>query len=306
MISICFRLDDASSRSDHKLEQKIFDVFARLNVPLCVAVIPFAAGTAVSRQNSPHLFEAASAGTIEIALHGNSHRQRGTDVRGRRTEFSGLPLAEQTRLIREGLQHLTSASGCQIAGFVPPWNTYDASTMQSLAASGFEFLSVGFEAFRYLPLPIVIPLTCRLSATRAVVQKARRFEWLAPIIVVMFHSDDFMEYRHPPRHGEESPTMNLKELEALLAWIKRNPYLRAEALSEIARRAAKGTRLRTVTELTLPHRVKSRVPPMLISSPAWRTLPGILWGMFRSRSRVNAEEAEARPVVRGTREGQHF
>ena len=79
MVSICFRFDDASAKSDHKLEHKVFDVFARLNVPLCVAVIPFAGPTGkpdpLSSQNAAHLFEAARAGIIEIALHGHSHLQ---------------------------------------------------------------------------------------------------------------------------------------------------------------------------------------------------------------------------------------
>jgi peptidoglycan/xylan/chitin deacetylase (PgdA/CDA1 family) len=307
MVSICFRFDDASAKSDHKLEHKVFDVFARLNVPLCVAVIPFAgAGEPVplSPQNAAHLFDAARAGVIEIALHGHSHRHRGNDARGRRTEFFGLHPAEQTRLIREGMQHLASAFNHRIQGFVPPWNTYDASTTQALAEAGFEFLSAGFDVFRHGRLPVV-PITCRLRTARIAIQKACCFEWLAPVVVVLFHSDDFMEYRYPPRHDESWPAMNLRELEALLEWIKTKPGLHAEALSHIARCSANGTNLRSSSELTLPYRVKVLVPRMLVRSAAWRTLPGILWGMFRSRSGFDAE-IQAEPVVLGAHDGKHF
>ena len=310
MVAICFRFDDASAKSDHNLERKVFDVFARHHVPLCVAVIPFAGPAGkpapLSSQNAAHLFEAARAGVIEIALHGHSHLQRGHDARGRRTEFSGLPPSDQTRLIREGMQHAESAFGQRIQGFVPPWNTYDASTALALAEAGFEFLSAGFDVFRYGRLPVV-PITCTLSTARNAIQEACRFEWLAPVVVVVFHSDDFMEYRYPPRHDESVPAMDLRKLDALLGWIKTKPALQAEALSHIAQYAANGTNLRSMSELALPYRIKVLVPPMLVRSPARRILPGILWGMFRSRSAFDAEtEGEPELVVRGADDGRGF
>jgi predicted deacetylase len=306
MVSICFRFDDASAKSDHKLEHKVFDVFARLDVPLCVAVIPFAGGrepVPLSPRNAAHLFDAARAGVIEVALHGHSHRHRGNDVRGRRTEFSGLDPAEQTRLIREGMQHLASAFNHRIQGFVPPWNTYDAATTQALTEAGFEFLSAGFDVYRYGRLPVV-PITCTLRTARIAIQKACCFEWLAPVVVVVFHSDVFMEHRYLPRHDESSPAMNLRKLEALLGWIKTKPGLRVEAISHIARCSANGTNVRSSSELTLPYRVKVLIPPMLVRCAAWRTLPGILWGMFRSRSGFDAE-SQADPVVSGAHDGKH-
>ena len=315
MVSICFRFDDASAKSDHRLEHKIFDIFARLDVPLCVAVIPFAGASKpvpLSPQNAPHLFDAASAGAIEIALHGHSHRHRGNDARGRRTEFSGLHPAEQTRLIREGMHHLASAFNQRIQGFVPPWNTYDAWTTQALTDAGFEFLSAGFDVYRYGRLPVV-PITCTLRTARIAIQKVCCFEWLAPVVVVVFHTDDFIEHRYPPRHDESWPAMSLAELEALLRWIKTKPGLRIEALSHIAIGSANGSNLRSSSELTLPYRVKVLIPPMLVRSAGWRTLPGILWGMFRSRSAFDAEsEAEPKagtkpkPVVLGAHDGKHF
>jgi hypothetical protein len=260
----------------------------------------------LSRRNAPHLFDAARAGAIEIALHGHSHLHRGNDARGRRTEFAGLHPAEQTRLIREGMQHLASAFSHRIEGFVPPWNTYDASTTEALVEAGFEFLSAGLDVFRYGRLPVV-PITCTLSTARIAIQKACCFEGLAPVVVVLFHSDDFMEHRYPPRHDESLPTMNLGELEALLGWIKTKPGLQAEALSHIAKCSANGTNLRSSSELTLPYRVKVMVPPMLVRSPAWRTLPGILWGMIRSKSGFDAEtEPEPERVIVGAHEGKRL
>ncbi len=270
MVSICFRFDDASAKSDHKLEHKVFDVFARLDVPLCVAVIPFA-GASKPVPLSP---------------------------------------AEQTRLIREGMHHLASAFNQRIQGFVPPWNTYDAWTTQALTDAGFEFLSAGFDVYRYGRLPVV-PITCTLRTARIAIQKVCCFKWLAPVVVVVFHTDDFIEHRYPPRHDESWPAMSLSELEALLRWIRTKPGLHIEPLSHIAIGSANGSNLRSSSELTLPYRVKVLVPPMLVRSAGWRTLPGILWGMSRNRSAFDADsEAEpkgqSKPVVLDAHHGKHF
>jgi peptidoglycan/xylan/chitin deacetylase (PgdA/CDA1 family) len=306
VVSICFRFDDASAKSDHELEHKVFDIFARFNVPLCVAVIPFA-GTAVkpvalSLPNAAHLFDAARTGVIEIALHGHSHLHRGNDARGRPTEFSGLHPAEQSRLIREGRQHLESAFSKRLPGFVPPWNTYDASTTRAVTEAGFEFLSAGFDVFRFDRLPVV-PMTCKLRTARIAIRKACCFEWLAPALTVLFHADDFVERRCPTRHDESLPPMNLPKLEALLGWIKTRPGVQAVALSDIAKCSANGTKLRSWSELRLPYRLKVLVSPMLVRSPAWRTLPGILWGMSRSKSGF---DGETEPIVVGAPNGKRF
>jgi peptidoglycan/xylan/chitin deacetylase (PgdA/CDA1 family) len=299
MVAVCFRYDDASAKSDHKLEQKVLDIFARHRVPLCVAVIPFAGPAGrpapVSSKNAPHLFHAERTGVIEVAMHGHSHLHRGSDARGRRTEFAGLPAAEQAHLIREGEQYLESAFGHRISGFVPPWNTYDAATAHALVDSGFAFLSAGYDVFRYGQLPVV-PITCTLSTAQVAMQEARRFEWLSPVLVVVFHSDDFMEYRYPPRHDEALPAMNLQKLDALLRWIKTKPGLRTEALSHVAKYLANGTNLRSTNELTLPYRVRALLPVMLVRSPTRKILPGIMLGMFRGRSGFDAEPgAEPEP-----------
>jgi peptidoglycan/xylan/chitin deacetylase (PgdA/CDA1 family) len=287
MISICFRFDDPSATSDHDLERKILEIFAQRHVPLCVAAIPFTRASnrepvPLSGQNAAHLLEAERAGAIEIAQHGHSHLRRGANQRGVRSEFAGVPAVDQTRLIGEGRKHLATVLGHDVSGFVPPWNTYDQSTMQAVAAAGFEFLSAGPEVVPFGTLPVV-PATCSLRDARRAAEGALFFRSLAPLLVVVFHPDDFEEFRFPPRPDEAPPFTNLRELEALLDWIQSTPHMRTEAISRIAKSVRGGTRLRSLDEMSLPYRVKARMPPMLTRSDPWTAMPGILWGALRSR-----------------------
>jgi len=284
MVSVCFRLDDPSARSDHKLEARIFECFSRHDVPLCAAVVPFA-GAGIGRsiplspQNAAHLFDAAKAGVIDISQHGHSHVHRGNDARGRRSEFAGLPLAEQARLIEEGRDLLASAFSRPIRGFVPPWNTYDESTTRALEESGFEYLSAGYDVSRFGRLQLV-PTTCTLRDVKTLVEQAQPFASLAPVLVVAFHGDDFEEYHRSPRAGEDGPFTNIQGLDALFAWIKAQPRVRTDSLDRITR----GEILQSHRELPLPHQVKSLLPRMLVrSGRAWSYVPGILWAALRNR-----------------------
>ena len=306
MISVCFRLDDPSPVGDKEVEQRILEIFARRNIPLCVAAIPFAPAPgggllALSRQNAGHLLDALRAGTIEIAQHGHSQLHRGTTTgRGTPSEFLGVPLAEQTRLITEGMAHLASFFGHQIKGFVPPWNTYDDITMQALVAAGFEFVSAGPEVVKFDSLPVV-PATCTLHNVRRTAERALYFQSLDPLLVVVFHPDDFEEFKFPPLPDEPPPFTKLRELEVLLDWIKSTPWIRTEALGHIAESVRSGKPLRNPNDVKLPYRVRAVVPPILARSSKWMTGPGILWGALRSRyhSHSPVQKAMHRVIING-------
>ena len=289
MISVCFRLDDPSPVGDKEVERNILDIFARRDIPLCVAAIPFARtadGSAIllSRQNAGHLVDASREGTIEIAQHGHSQVRRGTTDRGAPSEFFGVPFEEQSRLITEGSAHLAALFERRIRGFVPPWNTYDHSTLRALAVAGFECLSAGPEFIKFDPLPVV-PATCSLHNARRAIEGAWYFQALAPVLVVVFHPDDFDEFKFPPLPDDPPSFTSLRELEALLDWIKDTAWIRTEALGSIAASVRNGTPLCNPNGLKLPDRIKALVPPILTRSGEWMTGPGIVWGAVRSQWR---------------------
>ncbi|HXX84730.1 MAG TPA: DUF2334 domain-containing protein, partial [Casimicrobiaceae bacterium] len=287
MISVCFRFDDPSALSDHALERRIFEVFSRFEVPLCVAAIPFACTRSgepvpLTSHNAPHLIEASQRGVIEVAQHGHSHLPRSQDNKGGRSEFAGLEAAEQARLIQEGRQHPSALFGHAIRGFVPPWNTYDSTTARVLEEAGFEFLSAGWDFHRAGALPIV-PRTCSLRDARCAIEGALAFRSLAPVLVVVMHPDDFKEFRLPPLPDEPPPFTSLPELESLLGWLQSQRHVDTPALGTIAESVRDGTALSNPRELKLPFRIRTLLPPMLARSNGWRMLPVILWGALQTR-----------------------
>jgi len=287
VISVCFRFDDPSAVGDKELECRVLEIFARSNTHLCVATIPFAeaadgSALALSRQNAMHLVDASREGTIEIAQHGHSQLRRGTTDRGAPSEFFGVPFEEQFRLITEGNAHLTALFERRIKGFVPPWNTYDHATLRALVAAGFEFLSAGPEMIKFDALQVV-PATCSLRNARQAMEGAWYFQVLAPLLVVIFHPDDFKEFKLPRLHGDLPPFTNLSELEDLLDWIKGTSWIRTEALGRIAESVRNGTPLCDPNSLNIPDRIKALIPPIVTRSGRWTTAPGILWGAFCSQ-----------------------
>jgi len=286
MINVCFRFDDPSPTSDHELERRILEIFARHVVPLCVAVIPFTRRggdvVALSRECAGHLLDALHAGRIEVAQHGHTHLPRGIDRRGAQSEFAGLPVAQQSRLIAEGSEWLASVFGSTARGFVPPWNTYDRGTAQALDQAGFEFLSAGEDVIRFGRLAVV-PRTCTLRDARTTVERATDFELLAPLVVVVFHPDDFREFKLPPAPDEPPPFTDLDELDALLRWLRGLESVRVQALGAIAASVRRGQPLRATSELRLPWRIRKELPPLLVQSGEWSAVAGAILGTLRSR-----------------------
>jgi hypothetical protein len=153
------------------------------------------------------------------------------------------------------MEHLAGVFHQRIKGFVPPWNTYDRTTVQVLDELGFEFLSAGWEVCRSGTLPEV-PRTCTLANARRAVEGALLFESVAPVLVIVFHPDDFQEFAFPPLPDEPPPFTNLAELKALLGWITDAAGIEIDALSNTAQATRNGASLRNPAELRLPSRVK--------------------------------------------------
>jgi hypothetical protein len=208
--------------------------------------------------------------------------RRGTTDGGVKSEFAGVPPAEQQRLIAEGGEQLGDVFGGRVPGFVPPWNTYDRATLEACGATGVDFVSAGAEPPQFGTLPVV-PTTCSLRNARQVAERAFYFQSLAPLLVVVFHPDDFEEFRLPPRPDEPPPHTNLARLESLLAWIKSAPSVETSGLGRIAQSMRHGSPLRRPDDMNLPYRVKAMVPPILARASSWGMMTGVLLGTLRGQ-----------------------
>ena len=284
MISVCFRFDDPSATSDHDLEKDIFAIFSSFGFSLTAAVIPYKKSktgdiTKISKENIAHLIEAEHLGIIDIAQHGHSHLRHGNGGDGRPcppSEFSDVSMTEQKHLIKEGATLISSVFGHKIIGFVPPWNSYDQITANVLDELGFKYISAGWENFKSENLAI-LPRTCTMRNADKVIKEAVQFQELSPVIVVVFHPDEFEEFMSPPDPGEAPPFTNLSKLKEILNFINEHPNIELSTIKNITTAADQNRKLWTPHQLILPYRIKALVPPnMLFRSNRLKILLGML------------------------------
>lgn len=203
-------------------------------------------------QSAAHLIEAQQADIIEIAQHGFAHVVRSQVAAGKYSEFSGLPPAEQHFLIDSGKRILEQVFQTNISGFVPPWNTYDQSTLKVLAQSGFSYFSAGWEYIGHDPSIASLPRTCQITELQHAINLAQRFETYRPHIIALLHPYDFKE------ENPASGRISLDDFESLLAWLATQPGLSCKTL------AAMATELRPDGEAWLSfHQNRARLPYFL-------------------------------------------
>ena len=222
MIRIGFRFDDPARSSDHQLETAVLDTFAANDAPITLAVVPFeSVGDAVhplTTEHTEHLRRAAEQSQVEFALHGYSHISRSNEELD--SEFSGVQREHQEQLLRAGRAQLALALNVpdtQISGLVPPWNTFDGTTMKVAAALGFRYLSAGWTAPRGTT-PTLLPRTCHLSTARQAMTEAATWAHTKPMVIVVLHHYDFEEF------GGDEATFNLATLDELLKFINQSGY----------------------------------------------------------------------------------
>jgi peptidoglycan/xylan/chitin deacetylase (PgdA/CDA1 family) len=269
MISVCFRFDDPSPTSDHRLEQNIIDLLERHGACCTFAVIPFRVPKndnrvlSWSEQKAGHLVEAADAGSIEIAQHGTTHVRLSETDAGVPSEFHLMPFDKQVERIQRGRFELERVFAEKISGFVPPWNTYDENTTKAVGKLGFKYLSPSLEIFRSGQVAI-IPKSCNMLGARAAVEEAIRFESLSPAVVVVLHPYQFEEFHKQPDPGERPPFTNLEQLGDLLAWLGRKRDLEVVTLEQLAESRLQQQSPWRFDDLSwfrhLPYRAKKRFP----------------------------------------------
>lgn len=246
VIHLAFRLDDPSPTSDHALEREILERFRATGFPLTCAVVPYSCGGGDERPLAAgevsHLVDARREGVLEVALHGYCHRCLTRLSDGNSSEFSGVEASRQREALARGKARLEAVFATPVTGFVPPWNSYDATTLRLLDEIGFSYLSadwalVGEDA---LPFP-VIPHTCNLIHLQEAVADAREFPAAEPAVVVILHHFDFAE------SGSGNAGTDLDELARLLAWVGDRPDIACSSLGGLAARFGPETCRRNLT-----------------------------------------------------------
>jgi hypothetical protein len=276
VIPVAFRLDDPSATSNHALERAIIERLAYHRVPATFAVIPFreAEGSVVGMTgaDAAHLIEAVNAGIIEIAVHGYAHRVRGRTGDGNWTEFAGLSAGRQRTDLEAARRQLETVFGRRVAGFVPPWNSFDSDTVAALEDLDFDYLSAGWDA---PPTPSaripVLPHTCNLAHLRTAVAEARCYAPLPSLVLVILHHFDFIE------SGQADAVLSLDQLDKALAWVSGQADLEPVTVSGLGQRIMPSECQRGLSRYRLGSALHWRVQAML---PRYSLVCGGWWGIL--------------------------
>lgn len=237
-VLVVFRYDDYRAGpvwgSDKRwlVDQGVLEVFRRHQVPLTVAVIPYASDADLSGRLRPLaadarrcelLRQAMQDGVVEIALHGYSHRYLTPEG-----EFPGLPECEQRRRLLAGKRELESSLDTRIAIFVPPNNAYDETTVKLLAQAGLLILCgsaigpVGNDDLMYLPA------TTQWWQLEEALTSATQFPGPS-LIVVMLHPFDYQ-----PEGTREEIHRRLAKLDEIVGRVKDMPGVEIVSLPTVA------------------------------------------------------------------------
>lgn len=237
-ISVVFRLDDMSSRSNTAMELRILEAFRAIDRPLVVGVIPFVCerftdtvpqATAPLDAGKAALFKPfVESGHMELMLHGHTHQSLPSLPGIRWTEFHRRPEDEQFRMLSTGKAHLESLFGRKVDLFGPPWNRYDAATLKAAERAGLVLFSgrvggVEPEASSLL----MAPSTSGMHDVKEAVALAQGFGKGLAVLVPTFHEYDFKEI------DSVRGRFTFGEFEELLHWVKAQPGVRITSFREL-------------------------------------------------------------------------
>lgn len=295
-ITLIFRFDDYSARTDTDLELKVFQAFRQHHLPLTVGVVPYVVDGDVHSPAPQNLLplppfkaqilkQQIQSGPVEVAQHGYSHQALHGDSQLTYSEFAGMDYRAQMERLRKGRELLESLLGVSVTTFIPPYNAYDWNTTRALRELGYTCLSADPNGPADSAAALrLIPKTSQLPTLRRDVNAARQFAGTGPLIIVEFHHFDFRENDAVRGH------MSVADLPALLAWVKAQDDVAVVNLQQAAQGGHDlgparllSNRYPALDEITPPffHAGLFRnVHAIYLSAPAARRLQAKRWGVL--------------------------
>ncbi len=275
-ITVVLRYDDYSSRSNTGIELKLIDILRRHHLRCTFGVIPFVcAGDGyeigpqetlpLSKDKAEILKSAIKEGLLEVAQHGWRHQNIlpyrhpwWSDFFGvKYSEFFGLDYHSQLKRIQEGRKFLSELLKTEISTFIPPWNSYDQTTLSVLEELGFNYISAGVRGsvtknsnLRFLPA------TCSVSQLREVIKRLRNQKCNRPLIVVMLHEFEIFE------SGSKMDALTLEELDDLFSWLNYEENISIKSINQIGS-SGEGLNALRFRNYNLYHKALFFLPPFL-------------------------------------------
>ena len=166
------RLDDASPYMDAKKWQRMEDLLDRYGITPLVGIIPANADPETMDKEDPLFWEKAHRWVNKgwkMALHGYKHvcatYSGGLNPVHHRSEFAGLPYAEQRQIISNGYAILKEHN-LEVEWFFAPSHTFDADPLRAIKdCTPIKYISdmIASAPFKYQGFSFV---PCQLGVLR--------------------------------------------------------------------------------------------------------------------------------------------
>lgn len=238
-IKMVFRYDDFLLMPS-KLNDSILYIFQKNNIPLCVGIIPFDNSNSVinslNQDQINDLISRIKRKEIEVALHGYNHNnnvQVSFFTKYASSEFAALGYENQMEKLKKGKEFLDNLLQIDTKVFIPPFNTYDKTTLKALENLHFEIISAitkgpaGSSKIQYIPGTYVdfVNLNKIIEANKNT----------DVAIIVYFHPFSFPGgSANYPNDFTKQITMN--QLDKLLHWLRQDG-ISFYTFSDIAKKA---------------------------------------------------------------------
>lgn len=150
-MQITIRMDDITPDMDWAKFLRFKEILDRHNIKPLIGVVPDNKDRKLAIQTPKkdfweYLKSLEEDGWI-IAMHGFNHlyttRKGGLFPLNAKSEFAGLPLSEQDRMIRDG-KRILKTNGIATEFFMAPSHSYDRNTLTALKKNGFTKITDGF------------------------------------------------------------------------------------------------------------------------------------------------------------------
>jgi predicted deacetylase len=151
-----FRFDDVHPAMDWAKFESVRDMMIEFGVKPLIAVVPACRDVELGKNSARRDFWEQIAALQHrgwsIGMHGYQHvpatRDGGLLRVSTKSEFAGLPYAEQLQKIQNSLECF-SEHGVNVSCFVAPFHSYDRNTLAALKAVGIRVVSDGFALLPY-------------------------------------------------------------------------------------------------------------------------------------------------------------
>jgi len=266
-VNVIFRYDDYSANSLTDAELMIIEAFRRHDIPVTFGVIPFKV-TGDPEDPAPRdllpldsvkaeiLKTGYEEGILDISMHGYSHQ---TNSSAYLSEFANLQLNEQVKKMSEGREYLQDITGAPVTTFLPPWNTYDLNTLTALEKSGFTILSANKKGLAVKGSNLkYLPVSCDLTELKDAVNTARKSSDDQPLIVVLLHDYDFLDF------NDVLGVLSFQEFFELIDWVSAQDDVRVISISQASEVIADLSADRAIRTKKIYY--PEKIPPLSLGS----------------------------------------